>query len=158
PRDPPPGRQPPPRRQRPPAENTAPAPQEPRHGRRRAALTAALTRATATITSTARREHALTRQTEAKNSRKGAHGALEPARPGQDHRPARNSRPKRENDPHRNVKTSVVVRDRIELSTFRFSEGLSPARKPLPNTAPQPALPADGPVRSLQQQLSSRAD
>ena len=42
-----------------------------------------------------------------------------------------------------------VVRDRIELSTFRFSEGLSSTREPLPDTAPQPALPADGPVRSL---------
>ena len=31
-----------------------------------------------------------------------------------------------------------VVRDRIELSTFRFSEGLSSTREPLPDAAPQP--------------------
>jgi len=50
-----------------------------------------LTRTAATITSTARRrEHALTRQAEARNSRKGAHDALEPARPG----PGSPSRPK----------------------------------------------------------------
>ena len=40
--------------------------------------------------------------------------------------------PKREQPPRRNVKTSCVVRERIELSTFRFSEGLSPtAEHPL---------------------------
>ena len=32
----------------------------------------------------------------------------------------------------------MVVRDRIELSTFRFSEGLSPTREPLADAAPQP--------------------
>ena len=32
-----------------------------------------------------------------------------------------------------------VVRGRVELPTFRFSEGLSPTRRPLPNAAPQPA-------------------
>src|ERR1035438_4862350 len=42
----------------------------------------------------------------------------------------------------------VVVRGRIELPTFRFSEGLSPAREPLPDTAPQPVT-SNGPVRSL---------
>ena len=51
-----------------------------------------------------------------------------------------------------------VVRDRIELSTFRFSEGLSSTREPLPDAAPQPVLPADGPVRSLRQQPSRCAD
>jgi hypothetical protein len=33
---------------------------------------------------------------------------------------------------------------RTEQATFRFSEGLSSAREPLPDTAPQPALPAMG--------------
>jgi hypothetical protein len=51
-----------------------------------------------------------------------------------------------------------VVRDRIELSTFRFSEGLSSTREPVPNAARQPALPADGPVRSLRQQFSRCAN
>jgi hypothetical protein len=44
-----------------------------------------------------------------------------------------------------------VVRDRIELSTFRFSEGLSSVWEPLSSAAPQPALPAEGPVESLRQ-------
>jgi hypothetical protein len=51
-----------------------------------------------------------------------------------------------------------VVRDRIELPTFRFSGGLSSAREPLLNAAPQPALPAEGPLRSSWQQFSRRAD
>jgi hypothetical protein len=51
-----------------------------------------------------------------------------------------------------------VVRDRIELSTFRFSEGLSSTWEPVSNAAPQPDLPADGPVRSLRQQLSRCAN
>jgi hypothetical protein len=38
--------------------------------------------------------------------------------------------------------------------SVRLTEGLSPAR----NAAPQPALPADGPVRSLRQQFSKGAD
>jgi len=52
----------------------------------------------------------------------------------------------------------MVVRDRIELSTFRFSEGLSSTWEPVSNAAPQPALPADGPVRSLRQQFSRCAN
>jgi hypothetical protein len=42
------------------------------------------------------------------------------------HDARRNVRPKREHRPQRNVKTSMVVRGRVELPTFRFSEGLSP--------------------------------
>ena len=48
---------------------------------RRAALTATLTSATATIISTARREPALTRQTAARNSGKSARSTLEPGQP-----------------------------------------------------------------------------
>ena len=59
----------------------------------------------------------LTRQAEAQNSRKGAHGTREPARPGQDHRPARNLRPKSETRPTRNVKTSRVRRQGLEPRT-----------------------------------------
>ena len=32
----------------------------------------------------------------------------------------------------------LVVRGRVELPTFRFSEGLSSTREPLPDAAPQP--------------------
>ncbi len=45
-----------------------------------------------------------------------------------------------------------------ELLTLRFSEGLSSTRETPSNAAPQPALPADGPVRSLRQQPSRCAD
>ena len=44
------------------------------------------------------------------------------------------------------------------MSTFRFSEGLSSTWQPLSDTAPQPALPAEGPVRSLRQQFSRCAN
>jgi hypothetical protein len=37
-----------------------------------------------------------------------------------------------------------VVRDRIELSTFRFSEGLSSTREPRSDTAPQPVYQHSG--------------
>ena len=49
-------------------------------------------------------------------------------------------------------------RGKIELSTFCFSEGLSSTWQPLSDTAPQPALPAEGPVRSLRQQFSRYAN
>jgi hypothetical protein len=54
---------------------TAPAPQEPPRSRR-AAVTAARTHTTVTITGSTQREHALTSQTAARNSKKGACGAL----------------------------------------------------------------------------------
>jgi hypothetical protein len=46
----------------------------------------------------------------------------------------------------------------VDEVTYRLTEGLSSAREPLPDAAPQPALPAEGPVRSSWQQFSSRAD
>ena len=49
-------------------------------------------------------------------------------------------------------------RERHTTASVRFSEGLSSTWEPVSNAAPQPALPADGPVRSLRQQFSRCAN
>jgi hypothetical protein len=46
----------------------------------------------------------------------------------------------------------------LRVMTCRLTEGLSSTWEPPSNAAPQPALPADGPVRSLRQQFSRCAD
>jgi len=47
-----------------------------------------------------------------------------------------------------------VVRGRVELPTFRFSEGLSPTRLPLPNAAPQPVYQHMGPLEACSNSLA----